>query len=56
MAEVKLPDNPMEIAAFAELWQDAKNDWDLAFRAGMEKGYQIALDTLNSNNNDEKTS
>lgn len=47
----------MEIPAFAELWQDAKNDWDLAYRAGMEKGYQIALDILKSQiKTDEKTS
>ena len=51
-----LPNNPMEIPEFAALWQDAKTDWDIAFRAGMEKGYKIALDTLNSKKtDDEKT-
>lgn len=49
-----LPKNPMEIPEYAELWQDAKSDWDIAFRAGMEKCYQIVLDKLKSQE-DEKT-
>lgn len=44
----------MEIPAFAELWQEAKTDWDLAYRAGMEKGYQIAKDILNSQTKDNE--
>lgn len=42
MNKLPIPENPMEIQEFADLWYEPKNDWDLAYRAGMEKGYEIA--------------
>ena len=49
-----LPDNPMEIPEYAELWHDAKSDWDIAFKTNIKKYYQIVLDKLKSQE-DEKT-
>lgn len=36
-----LPENPLEIPEFADLWHDAKTDWDLVFRTSMGVGYLI---------------
>ncbi len=43
----QLPENPLEIDEFFELYIDPKNDYDLGFREGLMKGYQIARDFNN---------
>lgn len=43
-----IPSNPMDIQDYVELWSDPKNDYDLAFRAGMKGMHELAIDLLNA--------
>lgn len=36
-----LPDNPMEIPEYADLWSEPRDEDDLAMRGGMERCWEI---------------